>query len=471
MTESKGVQIDPTRRRHRVSPLPAAALPRPLLLVLLLILLLPLLFSGCARRDNWIAFRGEGGRGHTANPMPPPLGVRWKLQLQTDQMRAFAFNNLVIKDNVMYFGSTDGNFYAMDIETGYMRWVFKTGAPVNSIPYADDEYVYFGSNDGHAYAVSQEDGTELWRFQTGRTVQSTVLRHKDYIIFSSDGGGTHFLNPAGELVHEIANPIWHRDSFQVYDDVIYFARGPISNPRTLGAYDLNSRDYHWLLPDEIMDATWYSFPAVTDQRVFMATSRSRGELWEYRHYALNRRTGHIEWVHRAESRWGVDRPRNLFLEFREKLNILDFQAPAVWRNHVIVTGGDNVVRALDARSGEKVWERQFSRRTSSAPTVAGDRVYVGLHGEEMSPQPQQQPSPGFTARTVSLTDTAERTVSVEEAIEPRPPRLVALSARNGRVIWELEIEGAILSPPVFAGRWVVFGTDRNFVYVLERIVG
>ncbi|TVR30599.1 MAG: hypothetical protein EA404_12295 [Spirochaetaceae bacterium] len=419
-----------------------------------------LLFAGCGLRDDWVAFRGEGGRGHTSNPMPPPLGIRWKLQLQSEQMRAFAFNNLVIKDNVMYFGSTDGNFYAMDIETGYMRWVFKTGAPVNSIPYADDRNVYFGSNDGHAYAVSKQDGSELWRYQTGRTVQSTVLRHDDLVIFSSDGGGTHFLNLEGELVHEIANPIWHRDSFQIFDDVMYFARGPISNPRTLGAYDLNTRDYHWLLPDEIMDATWYSFPAVTDQRVFMATSRSRGDYWEYRHYALNRRSGEIEWVHRAESRWGADRPRNPFLEFRDNLNILDFQAPAVWRNNVIVTGGDNVVRALDARSGEQVWQREFSRRTSSAPTIAGDRIYVGLRGEDVSADPQQQ-MPGFGAWTAS----------VEREIDPRPPRLVALSARNGRVIWELEIEGAILSPPVIAGRWVVFGTDRNFVYVLERVVG
>ncbi len=440
--------------RTRVAAVPGRAL------LVLAALAAMIALSGCGFRDDWIAFRGEGGRGFTRNPMPPPLGVRWKLQLQSAQMRAFAFNNLVIKDNVMYFGSTDGNFYAMDIETGYMRWVFSTGAPVNSIPFADDEVVYFGSNDGHAYAVNKADGTERWRFFTGRTVQSTVLRHNDYIIFSSDGGSTWFLNPDGELVHELVNPIWHRDTFQVYDDVIYFARGPLSNPRTLGAFDLRTREYHWLLPEEIMDATWYSFPAVTNRRVFMATSRSRGDWWEFRHYALDRETGRIEWVHQAESRWGPDRPRNLFLEFRDLLNILDYQAPAVWRNRVIVAGGDNVVRALDARTGEPVWEREFSRRTSSAPVVAGDRVYIGLRGEDLN-APQQQPTPGFMPWTAS----------VQDELEPRPPRLVALSARTGRVIWELEIEGSILSPPVIAGRWVVFGTDRNFVYVLERVIG
>ena len=30
-------------------------------------------------------------------------------------------------------------------------------------------------------------------------------------------------------------------------------------------------------------------------------------------------------------------------------------------------------------------------------------------------------------------------------------------------------EGALLSAPVIAGRWMVFGTDRNFFYVLEEV--
>lgn len=34
----------------------------------------------------------------------------------------------------------------------------------------------------------------------------------------------------------------------------------------------------------------------------------------------------------------------------------------------------------------------------------------------------------------------------------------------------MDIDGALLSPPVIAGKWIVFGTDKNYVYVLEELV-
>ena len=40
---------------------------------------------------------------------------------------------------------------------------------------------------------------------------------------------------------------------------------------------------------------------------------------------------------------------------------------------------------------------------------------------------------------------------------------------NGRLLWEMELEGALLSAPVIAGKWMVFGTDRNYFYVLEEV--
>jgi outer membrane protein assembly factor BamB len=120
------------------------------------------------------------------------------------------------------------------------------------------------------------------------------------------------------------------------------------------------------------------------------------------------------------------------------LRLLDFMAPAVWKGLVIYASGDTAVRAFRAGTGELAWKRSFDQLTSSAVTVAGNRLYLGLRGDE----------PGYGDRT---------------------PRLVCLSARNGRVLWDMEVEGALLSAPVIAGKWMVFGTDRNFFYVLEEV--
>lgn len=416
------------------------------------------LFSACSGNGDWVQFRGNGGRGYTADSIHPPIGIKWKLQLQTDGTTAFAFNNFVIRNNIMYFGSTDGNFYAMDLETGYMKWVFKTGAPVNSIPFADNKNVYFGSNDGNVYAVSRSDGKEVWHYFTGRTVQSTVVRYKDRIIASSDGGSLFFLSLDGKLMDEIPNPVWHRDTFQVYDNVIYLARGPLSQPRSLGAYDLETHTYHWLLDARVIDAHWYSFPAVQGNRLFISTCTFFNDHWQYDYYALHRLTGELLWHYEDQSVFGNDPPADLYNELDRDLSILDFMAPSVWRNRVIYASGDSIVRAFDTHTGSLMWSHQFNHRTTSATMVAGDRVYVGVRGDDALGTP---PSDGRPGQLNSAFTTSAA---------PASPQLVCLSARNGQVIWRMNIEGNLLSPPVVAGKWIVFGTDKNYVYVLEELL-
>lgn len=412
----------------------------PVLFVAVMTLVLP----GCERHNEWIRFRGDGGRGHSRNLMSPPLGVRWKLSLQSDEQRGFAFNNLVIRDSRLYFGSTDGNFYAMNIDTGYMDWVFRTGAPVNSVPYADEDTVYFGSNDGHVYAIDRHSGTERWRFFTGHTVQSTVISYDDQIIFGADGGGIWFLTRDGDVSNTIPNPVWHRVSLQVDAGLLMLAPGPLEQPRTLGVFDIGAQRHTWLLPEEIMQATWYSFPASTGDQMIMQTSRYAGDGLVFRTYSLDMETGAIQWSRNFQGEFGMHAPPDLFRYWRhDLLNILDYQAPAIRGNTVIAAGGDNVVRGLDIRDGSVQWETFLEHHTSSAPMVVGNHVFIGVHGDRDDSVGPDTPTTG--------------------------PRLLALSARSGRPVWDIETNGVILSPPVTAGRFMVFGTDRNYVYVLERV--
>ena len=406
-------------------------------------LLAVIALAGCARHNEWITFRGDGGRGHSRNAMTPPLGIRWELSLQTGDRSSFAFNNLIVKDDTLYFGSTDGNFYAMSIDTGYMDWVFRTGAAVNSVPYADETQVYFGSNDGHVYALERQSGEEVWRFNVGRTVQSTVIGYKDLVVFSGDGGGIWFVTRDGELEHMHPNPVWHRVTLQVMDGMMYMVPGPTENPRTLGVYDVTTHDHRWLLPNEIMSALWYSFPAVTRSHMITQTSRVTGSGAEFNTWALDRSTGRIMWSRRFEGDFAAHPPDgSMHAWMRDRTYILDYQAPAVWRDRVISASGDTVVRALNERTGAVEWETYLSRRTSSAPMISGDHIYIGVFGD----------TAGLPAEGAQSS------------------RLIALSARSGRKVWQLETNGAILSPPVVAGRYMVFGTDRNYVYVLERVL-
>jgi outer membrane protein assembly factor BamB len=398
------------------------------------ILVLAGILGGCRARGDWVMFRGEQGQGAAPGSLSPPLAVKWKLQLQASAERTYAFNNPVVLDGTIYFGSTDGNFYALDIASGYMNWVFKTRGAINSVPFADRDNVYFGNNVGKVYAVRRKDAEELWSFQTDSTVQSTIVGYKDTLIFSSDGGSTYFLDREGRELFTLPNPVWHYNTFQVYDDVVYFAPGPPSQPHAFGAFDLNSRSYLFILDTDLFGAIWYSFPALKGNRIFFSTSTYNGPVWSFDYYAFDRQDGRILWRSSDFSDWGRLYQVDSEGMFAANMRLLDYLAPALWKNRVIYTSGDTVVRAFDSRSGARLWSRSFPTPTSSAPTVAGKRVYFGLQGEGAE-----------------------------------PPRLVCLAARNGRLLWEMELEGALLSAPVVAGKWIVFGTDRNFFYVLEQL--
>ena len=406
-----------------------------------LFLLIVLCFA-CSEQVDWVEYRGEHGQGYTSNALYPPLGLRWKLKLQENNEKAKAFNPPLFIDDVIYFGSTDGNFYALDVTTGYMKWIFKEPtSAINSVPFADKEegIIYFGANDGNVYAVDMETGEEKWRFPTGRTVQSLVLRYEDHVIFTSDTGATYFLTPDGQEEFSLPNPVWSHHTFQVYDGVVYWApRG-----RQFGAYSIEEREFLWIVPVDVPYALWYSFPAVDEDMVYFSSNFFKGMDAELNYYAMDRKTGRKIWQVTDDMDLGQNVPRNRYTMFLDHVDLLDYMAPALYKDLVIYTSGDRKVRAFDRDDGDEAWETVFDRPTSSAPTIAGNRVYIGVRGSQV------------------VTESGELS---------DPPLLVCLSAADGSKLWEMEVDGNILSAPIISGDKMMFGTDQNYFYVLEEVL-
>ena len=72
-----------------------------------------------------------------------------------------------VSNGSVYFGSGDGNIYALDATTGDLKWKFKTGDVVHASPAIVDGTLYIGSWDSYFYALDSATGKELWRFKTG----------------------------------------------------------------------------------------------------------------------------------------------------------------------------------------------------------------------------------------------------------------------------------------------------------------
>ena len=88
----------------------------------------------------------------------------------------------VVEDTV-YFGSLDGNLYAVETSSGELKWSFGTGDFVFSSPTVVDGTVYFGSDNLYAVETGVDGSSE-----GSRVLQRTLGHHRDSV--GSGGRGS-----------------------------------------------------------------------------------------------------------------------------------------------------------------------------------------------------------------------------------------------------------------------------------------
>jgi outer membrane protein assembly factor BamB len=178
-------------------------------------------------------FATEGERRFEAKGIH---GLEPKNQTIADQYDVFLSSPTVVGDSV-YFGSGDGHVYALDTDTGELKWKFKTGDVVHSSPAYANGIVYFGSWDSFFYAVDAATGKEKWRFHGGED----------------------------PLIH---NQVGFQSSAAVVDGVVYVG----CRDSNVYALDAATGTEKWRSNNEM---SWViSSPAVADGKVFFATSDS-----------------------------------------------------------------------------------------------------------------------------------------------------------------------------------------------------
>ncbi|NBX47131.1 MAG: Pyrrolo-quinoline quinone, partial [Chloroflexi bacterium] len=57
--------------------------------------------------------------------------------------------------------------HCLDLQKGLEKWSFKTDGPVEATPLVLGSRVYVGSSDGNLYALDRETGEKAWTYSTG----------------------------------------------------------------------------------------------------------------------------------------------------------------------------------------------------------------------------------------------------------------------------------------------------------------
>jgi outer membrane protein assembly factor BamB len=138
------------------------------------------------------------------------------------------FNNA---NSTVYFGSSDGNMYAVNASSGKLKWAFKTKSLIHTTPTLYNGKLYFGSWDTYFYALDANTGKQLWKFKTGdhpvihllEGIQGSAACSDGMVYFGARDSYLYALNAnTGKMVWKYsANGSWILTSPAIQNGVVY----------------------------------------------------------------------------------------------------------------------------------------------------------------------------------------------------------------------------------------------------------
>jgi outer membrane protein assembly factor BamB len=127
-----------------------------------------------------------------------------------------------LSGDTFVIGNSDGSVYALNVETGSLRWKFKTGHRVWATPLIVSDVVYVGSMDRHLYALRLSDGTVIWDFHGGGAFAGTPALQDGTLYIGSFDDKLYAIDAeTGSEVWRFAGQNWFWGGPLVYDDTVY----------------------------------------------------------------------------------------------------------------------------------------------------------------------------------------------------------------------------------------------------------
>jgi outer membrane protein assembly factor BamB len=277
-----------------------------------------------------------------------------------------------VVSGVLYCGSTDGNLYALDAKTGAERWIFGAQYGLRSSPAVADGVVYIGCDDYRIYAINAATGEEIWRAETSGVVLSAPAISKGVVVVGSEDTYLYTFNAksgGARIELDTLGPVYASPAIK--DGVAYV----VDNRGIFMAIDISAKNYwleNWFRP---YWATLYAYGLAPE------LSPHSGYLWGFT-MAWNVRTisspsidGDFAYVGNGQNLVAVDLiTHKIQWIFATDKDVVS--SPAVAGNVVYVGGEDGYLYAVDKLTGEKLWAFLTGGQITSSPAVYHGKVYV-----------------------------------------------------------------------------------------------
>ena len=295
---------------------------------------------------DWPLYRGNPLMSGVApaNPVPFPahLGEKWSFKTGDSIEAAPA----VVK-GVVYVGSYDKHFYAIDLATGKQKWKVKLG-PIKASASVRGDRVYVGNIDGTFYCLDPA-GKKLWEVKTDGPVNGSPAVLGDTTFVAGCDSIMHVLDArTGKELGAVDLGGQAAATAAVNGDAAYV--GTMAS--TLVGVDLKARKKLWTFEPARRAQPFYASAVATNSLV-IAGSRDQ------KVYALDRNTGKEVWSFATEGM--VD------------------GSPVVVGDRVYAgcLSRDGNFYVLDLKTGKKLQELELESAVTGSVAVGPDCLLVG----------------------------------------------------------------------------------------------
>ena len=417
------------------------------------------------------------------------LKLKWAFAYPKTDNTLVRSEPAVVGDTI-YFGGSDGKFYARDARTGAARWEFDLRsvdpagfAVVWDGPAVSDGKVYFGDARGYFYALNARTGALRWstRIDThpAATVTSSPIVYKGRVYVGVSSGEN-----TGGREYPCCTFRGHLDALDANTGSLVWRYYTVPEPRQVGTWPSGAAKYE---PSGV--GVWSS--PVIDPRsgtLYVGTGQNyTGSAGDFDTLlALDARTGGVRWKNQVTK---ADTWRSLCNDPEPEGycpglgdgSALDYDIGAT--PNIFRTGGRTLVgvgqkvgvyHAFDARTGEVVWRRQLGVPLPSGgisgiqwgSSFDGKRLYIATYYADPGTVFAVNPADGKV-----LWQTPNPSDGCTTGGAAQYPTLCALAhapaaTSSPGLVWEGGVDGKLRSYDATTGRvlWT-YDTVRRFTGV------
>ena len=394
--------------------------------------------------------------------VPSFTRIKWKFATQGQVISSPA-----IADGTAYVGSTDGNLYAVDLETGAQRWKFSTHVRITSSPALDNGVIFFESYDANFYALNAANGQLKWKFATAGERRFA-------------GKHLHGSQPEAESMPDPFD--FYLSSPAVWNGMVYFGSGD----GNVYALDVNTGTARWkFATGNVVHAS----PAIADGTVFIGS-------WDSYFYALDAATGAQKWRFKTGedtkiyNQVGIQssaavadgtvyfgcRDSNFYAldaasgkqkwVFNNKGSWV-IGSPAVHAGKVYFSTSDSgMFYSVDAKSGAQISSAKYIWPMFSSPAISGNTLYIGSHEGKFKAIDLNTMNVAWTFQTDGSRQNGPALTKDDGS--PKYEALFAEDFYDDMVagVKKMMSVGAILSSPAVVNNVVYFGSTDGNLYAL-----